>query len=982
MQKEELAAPNLEPLIRQIGESLLTQAKAAEKLTESRRPWETKLLHWCMSNEELKVQIFRFIDVLPSLQSGRDIARHIREYFPSERMHLPKEIKAGLALTKASLLTAPLLKKSAEWLHHRMAALFIGAFTIDEAMKKLDQIEERGLKVSIDLLGELTTSEAEAARYEGQYRALFAKLGGRKKGLDYQNVSIKLTALDPAFDPIDPAGTATRVRKRLIPLLDLAKREDVFVYIDMEHYEVRDLTLRIIQDVLKERADLIPHVGIVLQAYLTDSRASAENILAWAKELEQPLTVRLVRGAYWDTEIMKAEERNWPVPVYLEKSETDRTYEDLTQLFFNAYPAIRLAVATHNVRSIAHAMALIRTQNRDPASLEFQLLYGLGEPLEAAITSQGYAVRLYMPVGDPLPGMAYLVRRLLENVSQQSFLRQSFWEDASAEKLLGISQTESGRRKKKVSRAQSSGGFRNEPALDFSKEDVRLNFEETLKQTKNKLGRKIPLWIDGREIHTASIGLSLNPAWSSEVVAEYSCGTVAHAKDAVESAQRAARAWREQPAEKRAEFLRRTAQILRQKRTALAAIEVYEVGKPWREADGDITEAIDYLEFYAGEAVRMGRAHPTETLTSETSFLLPRPRGVAVVISPWNFPLAILTGMSSAALAAGNTVILKPAEESPLIAWQLAQAYRESGMATGVVNFLTGSGSELGPALTQDPRTAVIAFTGSREAGFDIIRRAAAADSKAARCVKKVITEMGGKNAVIVDESADFDQAVPAVLESAFGYAGQKCSAASRLILLEKIARPFLKRLMDAAPVMAVGDPALAATRVGPLIDASGQQRLRHAYEEAKKTGVILYQGRIGALEDQGYFTAPVIAGSLPKNSPLLQEELFGPFLSVVAAKDFEEALWLANDSDYALTGGVFSRTPSHITRAVEKFEAGNLYINRKITGALVGRQPFGGFRLSGGGSKAGGRNYLREFVNIRTVTENRMRHGFAPLRF
>ncbi len=969
---------NREALIQKIGEELLREARNAEKSVESSHRWEIKLLEWCMSNDELKTQIFRFIDVFPSLKSDREVVQHIKEYFPSDGMRLPKEIRIGLALTRTALLTAPILSKSSEFLYKRMAKFFIGAGSIEEAIQKTEELENRGVMTSIDLLGELTTSDAEAGAYEAEYRKLFKALGARKKGPLYQNVSLKLSALDPNFDPIDPNGTQSRVFKRLIPLIEAAALEQIFVYIDMEHFAFRDLTLRLIRNLFEARPDFISSMGIVLQAYLADARQTADSVLNWAGHLSHPLTIRLVRGAYWDTEIMKAEELGWPIPVFLNKAETDQAYEELAELFLAAFPKIRLAVGTHNIRSVAHAMAYIETEGRDKNTVEFQLLYGLGAPLEAAIRARGYSLRLYTPVGDPLPGMAYLVRRLLENVSQQSFLRQSFWESASAEQLLKApSKTNT---VKSLQTPSDEVKFKNEPALDFSREDVRLSFEHALKKMRAEFGQKIPLFINGKEKNTAGYGLSLNPAHASQVVAEFACADKVDAEAAVRAADEAFPEWSHTDAKERAGLLRKAADILRHRRFELAALEVFEVGKPWREADGDVCEAIDYLEYYAAEAVKFFEKHPTEKLIHESNFTRPESRGVSAVIAPWNFPLAIITGMSAAALASGNTVILKPAEQSILMGWQLLRTYREAGFPQGTVNFLSGSGAELGPVLVEHPRVALIAFTGSREVGLEIIKRAASAVERSG-CVKKVISEMGGKNAIVIDASADFDQSIPAVLESAFGYSGQKCSAASRLILLESIARPFLKRLCEAAASFIVGDPTHPGSHMGPLIDSDATKRLRLAYEEAKKTGTVFYRGDVHTLEEQGYFVPPTIAGNLPLHSPLLSKELFGPFLTVSIVRSFDEALKMANQSEYALTGGVFSRTPSHIDKAAKHFAVGNLYINRKITGAIVRRQPFGGYKLSGGGSKAGGEDYLREFVFMRTITENRMRHGFSPLQ-
>ncbi|MBZ0167110.1 MAG: aldehyde dehydrogenase family protein, partial [Candidatus Omnitrophica bacterium] len=408
------------------------------------------------------------------------------------------------------------------------------------------------------------------------------------------------------------------------------------------------------------------------------------------------------------------------------------------------------------------------------------------------------------------------------------------------------------------------------------------------------------------------------------------------------------------------------------------AAAMIEAGKPVREADADVKEAIDFLNYYAAVAERMSARSDIESLPHEINTVLPVGRGVAVVIAPWNFPIAILTGMSAAALVMGNTVILKPAEQAMLCGLEVMNAYRGAGIPAGVVNFLPGTGEAIGPALVEDPRVAIVAFTGSREVGTNIIERTHG-HLQGRGDIKKLIIEMGGKNACIIDSSADFDQAIPAVIYSAFGYAGQKCSALSRLIVLNDIYEEFVRRLCRAAECVVTGSSLDNMTVCGPVIDFEARQRLWRILQIAKESGTIIYQSPQWE-ETEGHYIPPTIVANLPEASPLLKEEIFGPVLAVIRVNTFAEALIAANASEYALTGGVFSRTPSSIERAKQELQVGNLYINRSITGAVVGRHPFGGYKMSGTGAKAGGADYLREFCIQRTISENVMRHGFAPL--
>ncbi len=475
--------------------------------------------------------------------------------------------------------------------------------------------------------------------------------------------------------------------------------------------------------------------------------------------------------------------------------------------------------------------------------------------------------------------------------------------------------------------------------------------------------------------------------------------------------------WRDTPAEERVDALLRAAALMRARRFELAALEVIEAGKPWREADADVTEAIDFLEYYAREMLRLAPARSLSDVPGEEDLYFYEPRGVAAVIAPWNFPLAIPAGMVSAALAAGNTVVFKPANSTPVLGYALVRILHEAGIPGGVVNFLPGPGSEIGDYLASDPRVDLIAFTGSLEVGLSIMGKAATV-ARGQRNIKKVVAEMGGKNAIIVDTDADLDAAVEGVIVSAFHYAGQKCSACSRVVVLEPIHDQFVRRLVQAAASLKVGDPSDPGTRVGPVISAEARDRILRYIEQGTREARLAFPevasasaggpaapgGGVGPVApaaprgdaglaaeedggdgdsarpaDTGYFIQPHLFVDVPPEATIAQEEIFGPVLAVLKAHDFSHALELALGVRYGLTGGLYSRNPARIARAYQEFRVGNLYINRPITGAMVGRQPFGGSRMSGVGSKAGGPDYLLQFLEPRVVTENTIRRGFAP---
>jgi RHH-type proline utilization regulon transcriptional repressor/proline dehydrogenase/delta 1-pyrroline-5-carboxylate dehydrogenase len=516
-----------------------------------------------------------------------------------------------------------------------------------------------------------------------------------------------------------------------------------------------------------------------------------------------------------------------------------------------------------------------------------------------------------------------------------------------------------------------------EPLTDFSRADARAAMKSALASVSSQLGRSYPLMINNVPISTATFLDSHNPSHKQQIVGRFAAATPDHARAAIDAAKTAFPAWRDTPAEKRAAFLFEIAKVFRRRRFELAAWQVYECAKQWREADADIAEAIDFCDFYAEEMLRLAKPRLRDVPGEDNQYFY-EPRGVCVVIAPWNFPLAILCGMVTAALVTGNTVVMKPAEQSAVVGAKLMEVFQEVGLPPGVVNLLSGVGEDIGPVLVNHKETGMIAFTGSLGVGL-LINRQAAEMQPGQTHVKRVIAEMGGKNALIIDDDADMDEAVMATVDSAFGYQGQKCSACSRVIVPESKYEAFLKRLVEATASLTVGPAEDPGFYLGPVIDEEAYKRLLGAIEKGKAEAKCAYAGDVGPLANEGFYIAPHIFADVKPDSFLAQQEYFGPILAVIKSRNLDESLAIANDVSYALTGGLFSRSPANIARVKREFRVGNLYINRKITGALVDRQPFGGFRLSGIGSKAGGPDYLLQFVVPRTITENTLRRGFAP---
>ncbi|HXH72964.1 MAG TPA: bifunctional proline dehydrogenase/L-glutamate gamma-semialdehyde dehydrogenase, partial [Mariprofundaceae bacterium] len=710
------------------------------------------------------------------------------------------------------------------------------------------------------------------------------------------------------------------------------------------------------------------------QAYLRECEADLAELIDWAGKRAAPVHVRLVRGAYWDIETVIARREGWSSPVWESKAETDRSYERCLSLLFENHHAVRPAIASHNVRSLAVAMAQIETMRLRPEVYEFQMLYGMADGLQAAVVELGHPLRVYMPTGDIIPGMAYLVRRLLENSANSSFLHMAFAEKQPAEALLAPPRPEPAGIGRAPSRTET--GFRHEPIRRFTAASERWALSEAIDRVRGELGQHQPLIIDNRPVDTETRLESRNPANPSELIGSTAAATEAEAEQAIAGAAAAQTQWQRWPATERAALLRRAADLLVERRERFVALEILEAGKPWREADADVAEAIDFLRYYAMQAEKLG-AGVDLSMAGETNRYDYRPRGVAAIIPPWNFPLAILTGMTSAALAAGNAAIVKPSSETPIVAAWLVSLLHEAGLPAGVAQFLPGDGASLGDYLVRHPEMQIIAFTGSQAVGCTILERATQGIVERGY-VKQVITEMGGKNAVIVDTTADLDEAVAGIVQSAFGYAGQKCSACSRVVAVGSIHDVLVKRLAEAADSLLAGAPEQPETFLGPVISAAAKVRLEKAIAEAQRQHTSTLVRELPAMNN-GHYVGPAIFTGVAPDDALAQQELFGPVLTVLRAGDFDEAIRIANHSRYALTGGVYSRTPDHLEQARQELDVGNLYLNRRITGAVVGRQPFGGFRLSGSGHKAGGPDYLLQFVQARTVTENTMRRGFAP---
>ncbi|HET9443802.1 MAG TPA: proline dehydrogenase family protein, partial [Acidimicrobiales bacterium] len=673
--------------------------------------WSERMLAWAMAHPEFKTQLFRFVDVFPATTGAADVLRHIHEYF--EGADAPRLMGLGVDLADRLPFGDSISASVARRNILRMAEQFIVGEGPKEAVEGLHRLWRQGSAFTVDLLGEKTVTEVEADRYAARVDELLRALVEATAGwapddvlefddlgpLPRVNVSIKPTALSSLYSPLTREDGLEEARVRLLPLLRLAASSGAFVYFDMEHYEAKDLTLELFRDMLghPDLADL--EAGIAVQAYLKDSHRDLAELVAWSATRSRPVSVRLVKGAYWDSETILARAEGWPVPVFEHKNETDANYERCARLLHDHHGSVRAAFASHNLRSLAYAITYARSRGIPDTGYEIQMLHGMAEPMHAAIRRLGLRLRVYAPVGQLVPGMAYLVRRLLENTSNESFVRHRYAESRRLDDLIAppvvdaIPEPEPPRRGTATDPARP-GRYHHEPHAEFRQARVRESFAAAVAAAGSADPLRIPAVVDGERVTTAGEILSVDPADPARVVAVSASCTAAEGEAAVAAARRAWEGWSRTPAAERAAVLFGAADWLRARRDEVAALEVFEAGKPWREADGDVCEAIDFCEYYGREMLRLAGGGVVDSPPGELNRLHYRPRGLVTVISPWNFPLAIPCGMVVAALVTGNCVLFKPAEQTPAIAYRLVEALEAGGLPKGVLAFLPGIGED------------------------------------------------------------------------------------------------------------------------------------------------------------------------------------------------------------------------------------------------------------------------------------------------
>jgi RHH-type proline utilization regulon transcriptional repressor/proline dehydrogenase/delta 1-pyrroline-5-carboxylate dehydrogenase len=878
----------------------------------------------------------------------------------------------------ASRISEPVARAALRQAMRILGHQFVMGRTIEEALERTTGTPEREYRYSFDMLGEAALTHSDAQHYFEKYRAAITAVGRASRPdvamAARHSISVKLSALHPRYEFAQRDRVLAELTPQLLTLVQLARTAGIGLTIDAEEADRLELSLLLIDAVLASDA-LVQYsgFGLAVQAYQKRTPALLEWLIARARKLGRTLSVRLVKGAYWDSEIKRAQERGLAgYPVFTRKANTDVSYLACARLLASATDVIFPQFATHNAHTVAYITELFRDR---PGEFEFQRLHGMGEELYAQVIAGprgGYPCRVYAPVGPHEDLLPYLVRRLLENGANTSFVNRVVDERLPASSVVADPIAEVDRL------AQAAHPRIVLPRRLFGAErenSLGVNFADAAELAQLKSACEAAAaapWraaalINGRAGSGERLQL-VNPADESQPIGAVVQASAADVERALASARAAAPSWEARSAEERAAILERAAQLFETHRAELIARCVLEAGKTLPDSVAEVREAVDFLRYYAQQARLL---FGTETLlpgpTGEKNALRLRGRGVFACISPWNFPLAIFTGQVSAALAAGNAVLAKPAEQTPLTAALAVQFLHEAGVPTDVLQFLPGEGASVGAALTRDPRVAGVVFTGSTETAR-LIERSLAARSGA---IATFIAETGGVNAMLVDSSALPEQVVLDAVASGFNSAGQRCSALRVLVLQEEIAARVMELLAGHMDELRVGNPAWLATDVGPVIDREALAMLEAHAARVTAGGAWHHRADVSAEASRGRFFAP-LAVALP-GLAALEREVFGPIIHVVdyRASDLDQVVEQLNGMGYGLTLGIHTRIDAVAERIAARARVGNIYVNRNMIGAVVGVQPFGGCGLSGTGPKAGGPHYLARFATEQTISVN-----------
>lgn len=934
----------------------------------------------------LRTQLLKFIAIVPALtfdNSGKTLKKSFHETaknINSSPEKLPFYIKP---LFKTAAIFTPLIpgnlfKQLTEFKISFIAKRFICTENKKGAEKIIRHLYKTGRNCTFDQLGELVICQTEAEEYCQKIvdlidsRRLFdtgSKLN--LAGIPSHHISIKTSALTPHFneDPDAFDFVYKDIQPRLHKIFTAANQNKVFLNFDAEHYHYRDLIVKLIFHYLNQHQEFneFHYFGFVLQAYLKDSNQHFNLLLQLASTRKHIIPIRLVKGAYWDAETIEAKAKNYDSPQFLNKVETDIQYRHLVHQILKNEKVLQLSIASHNVDDHCYAEAVRDIYYPYSPTIEHQTLHMTYEPLSMAIARFGWPMRNYLPTGSLLVGMGYLVRRIMENASQTGVLTATRHHHFNKNYISLTAD---------LAEKIKTGQYQNDSATEIVQYPFKPNHTTHLFQKE-----EYSFFTKAQKVSYLNYNLDNQLAipvyskfGSQNILGKILFQTSEDANAAVEKANLAKSNWANSSPQYRAHTLQTAAQLLRLEKFAISKLIMEEAGKTRMEAFGDVEEAIDFLNFYAAETLK------DKSSNSE-------PYGIFAIISPWNFPLAILCGMTAAALATGNIVIMKPAEQSPFTALAFFHILLKANIPDGVIQILIGNGETVGAALVKNPHINGIAFTGSKQVGLYIYRNSLRMIAEKKLLQRSVITEMGGKNALIICKDAELDQAISSCIYSAFAHAGQKCSACSRILVHQSIIDQFTKRFSARASEIAVTTPEFAEAFINPLISKEEKDKsLKNAQnmvDISKKYGekILLDKVKQNTENLVGPLIIQLNAESLKDPEHPVYREMFAPLIYVIPFDTDDQAISIFNNSVYALTGGVFTQSDQSIDYFQKNLKAGNLYFNRNITGARVAIEPFGGFYLSGTGPKAGGANYLNAFrkkIQSKPFDENQL----SPIKF
>lgn len=867
------------------------------------------------------------------------------------------------------------VRKASEKAMRIMSKQFVTGRTINEALKNARKKEARGYRYSYDMLGEAALTKKDAARYFTAYQNAIQSIGASvdpQQGNLYTRpgISIKLSALHPRYSEAQRERAIAELSPLLLSLAQLAKSYDIGLTIDAEESERLDLSLDIIETVFNDDSlDGWNGFGIAVQSYQKRAFWVLDWLAALARAKKRRMTVRLIKGAYWDSEIKKTQMQSLAeYPVFTRKVFTDVSFQACAKKLLSMTDAIYPQFATHNAYSVAMVLGLVG----DYRDFEFQCLHGMGNELYEQIVPAnqlGIPCRIYAPVGSHEDLLPYLVRRLLENGANSSFVNRIVDDNAPISSLVSDPVQQASELLPKINKniplpANLFNERTNSSGIDFSNREEIFALQSLCKKIEQSQWMAKPL-IDGKEVSSVEQSITSPQLYTRSIgrVIEADASTI---ETALVSGSKAFYQWSRLAVSERAASILRYADLLEKHRAELMMILCLEAGKTFPDALSEVREAVDFCRYYASMAEKlMGKPLHLKGYTGELNELSLHGRGLALCISPWNFPLAIFTGQITAALVTGNTVIAKPAEQTPLIATFATELMHEAGIPKAVVQLLPGSGENVGAALVADLRVKAVLFTGSTQTANRINQTLAARGGE----IIPLIAETGGQNAMLVDSSALLEQVVNDVVLSAFGSAGQRCSALRVIYVQDEVYERFTELLQGAMAELQIGDPRWLSTDIGPVIDSAALRGIQQHVEKMAENYHILYQCRLPEFCQTGYFMPPTAIEI--DSIKALDKEIFGPVLHVVRFrwKDLKKIIADINQTGYGLTLGIHSRVNSRVQYIHDQVRAGNCYVNRNMIGAVVGLQPFGGEGLSGTGPKAGGPNYLQRLCHERTLT-------------